>query len=132
MISVVARDGGLFGGCNIECMEFTMADNRNGDIADQPPNGHASKTALEHAPMLIAKCIGDLMEYDLTTVSVMCGQGLIDHTELIREKLGQGFGDFCPPLGGLRVYRASATYASEEAGIPMQMSDEAMEAMMAL
>jgi tetratricopeptide (TPR) repeat protein len=103
----------------IECMDFVMVDNQNADMADQPPNGHASPLALEHAPMRIGVFIHDLAEYELQTVAVMCGQGLTQHVAYIERKLREGHEGMHPPIDStVIVYPASSTAASEDAGMP--------------
>ena len=117
----------------IECMDFRMVDHTNGHLADQPPNGHASASALEHAPIVIGKFMGELQQWDLKPVAVMCGQGLVDHVDYIDEKLKAG----CPrglwePFDDVLVYASSSTYAGESSGRPPQMNNPAaIEAMMA-
>ena len=116
----------------IECMDFQMVDHRNGHLADQPPNGHASPAALEHAPIVIGKFISELQQWDLRTVAVMCGQGLVDHVDYIDEKLKAGVPGLWEPYSGILVYASSSTHASEQSGVPPQMHNPAaIEAMMA-
>ena len=120
LMMTVAQPG-LGGQILVECLEFQMADHENGDMADAPPNGQASQSSLKHVPILLAKCIADMQQYQLETVSVMCGQGLTEHAQMIQAKLragGEPVGDFCPAMPQIRVYRAASTYASEEAGLP--------------
>jgi len=106
----------------IQCMGFQMLDSANGEIADKPPNGHASEAALRLAPVAIGKFIVELEQWKLRTVAVMCGQGLFDHVPLIdaglkqgsKAQVGKSIG--IRPMKDLIVYRAHTTGASMEAG----------------
>ena len=120
----------------VQCMDFYMVDHEHAEIADQPPNGHASPQALQYAPMRVGVFIEELKGYDLQTVAVMCGQGLTEHVDLIKEKLEAGCSHgMHPPLNGLIVYAAASTAASEAIGtyepIDSVARMAAMEAMMA-
>lgn len=120
----------------VQCMDFYMVDHQHAEIADRPPNGHASPQALTHAPMRIGVFIEELKAYDLVTVAVMCGQGLTQHVDLIKEKLETGCRHgMHPPMNGIIVYAAESTAASEAIGTYAPLDDigraAAMEAMMA-
>ena len=118
----------------VQCMDFQMVDNRNADICDRPPNGHASPKALEHAPMRIGVFIEELADYGLAAVAVMCGQGLTEHVALVERQLKQGCPQgMPPPFEGLVVYAAASTAASEDSGVapPLLSSPAAMAATMA-
>ena len=107
----------------LDCLDFYMVDTEHGELADMPPDGHASEQALRYTPHLIGKFIEELEDYGLTTVSVMCGQGLTEHVRQVEQELKQGsrpergdeFG--IRPMPGLVVYRASSTAASEDSGV---------------
>ena len=97
----------------VECMDFIMLDDKNGDLADMPPNGHASAQTLAHAPMRIGVFIEDLAQWSLRTVAVMCGQGLVEHAEHVEEKLKEGHGGMHPPIHpDVVVYPAESTAAA--------------------
>ena len=72
---------------------------------------------------MVGKCIVELEEWGLKTVSVMCGQGLTQHVALLEAGLKQGSKDVfgeengIRPIDGLIVFRASSTGASEESGV---------------
>ena len=120
----------------IECIDFVMVDHENGELADAPPNGHASPTALRRAPPLIGKCIHELQGgFDLQVVALMCGQGLTEHVDLLDKSLKEGLEapEFPhPPIEGVLVYASSSTGASEAAGVrPVFGDPNAMAAMLA-
>ena len=75
MLSVALLSGKFmfFGAAvpTVDCMDFSMADNENSEIAYLPPNGHASPESLLRVPFLIRKCIEDLRKFDIITESVM-------------------------------------------------------------
>ena len=106
----------------IECLDFMMVDHENGQLADAPPNGHASPVALRRVSPLIAKCISELEheDFELRVDRLMCGQGLTEHVDLIDESLKSGYGgdEGCPypPIMGVLVYASSSTGASQAAG----------------
>lgn len=114
-------------------MDFIMVDTQNGELADRPPNGIASKKSLEIAPSMIGKYIADLADFGLEAVSLMCGQGLVDHAELVEAKLKQGDERCHPPYPDLIVYVAASTAASEFNGVapPLLGSEGAVRAAMA-
>ena len=123
----------MYGLETIECMDFRLVDHENAEIADQPPNGHASAAALEHAPTVIAKFIWELAHgWGLTTVAVMCGQGLVEHVDYLDAQLKAGCAGVWEPLEDVLVYASSSTYAAEESGLPpnMEAMPGAMEAML--
>ena len=105
-------------GESIECMDFQMVDHVNGEIADKPPHGHASAQALRYTPPVIAKFINELAQWELQTVALMCGQGLVDHVDRIDAELKAGVAGMFEPVEGVLVYASSSTAASEDAGIP--------------
>ena len=74
----------------------------------------------------------ELKEWELQTVAVMCGQGLVDHVDFIDEKLKAGCPGHWEPFEGVLVYASSSTYAAEESGLPpnMEAMPGAMEAML--
>ena len=116
----------------IECMNYLMLDPENGELADRPPHGHASPLSLERAPFAIGKFIDDLLQWDLETVAVMCGQGLVEHVDYIDEALKAGRPGSWGPFDGVLVYASSSTHASEAGGAaPNLYNQAAMEAMMA-
>ena len=119
----------------VQCMDFYMLDHEHAEIADQPPNGHASPLTLKHTPMRIGVFIEDLKEHDLKTVAVMCGQGLTEHVDLVKKKLAAGCSHgMHPPITGIITYAATWTSASEASGVhapPGVGSPGAMQAMMA-
>ena len=107
-------------------------------MADAPPDRHASERALATVPHLIGKLIEELEEVaGLTTMSVMCGQGLTEHVQLIDQKLTQGSReergdeDGVRPMPGLVVFRASSTGASEDSGVPCPAFDFSPDTMRA-
>ena len=109
-----------------------MVDNRNGEIADQPPNGHASPKALKNAPIIIGKFLSELQQWGLTTVAVMCGQGLVEHVDYIDQQLKAGCPGMWDPFDKVLVYASSSTHASEASNVPPNLYNRAaMEAMMA-
>ena len=121
----------------IDALDFYMVDTENGEIADAPPNGHASELALARTPYLIGKIIEELELFGLTTKSVMCGQGLTEHVRLINEKLKEGSiaerGEEhgIRPMPGLVVFRATSTGASEDSGVPCPAFDFSPDALRA-
>lgn len=118
-------------GRTIECMDCAMVDTKNGAMADQPPSGHASPDALERAPILIGKFMTELLQYELTTVAVMLGQGLVEHVDYIDERLKAGHPGTAEPFNDVLVYASSSTHAGEANGVPPTLNHQrSMEAMM--
>mmetsp|Transcript_67509 Transcript_67509/g.166771 ORF Transcript_67509/g.166771 Transcript_67509/m.166771 type:complete len:117 (+) Transcript_67509:804-1154(+) len=70
----------------------------------------------------------------MKTVAVMCGQGLVDHVDLVRDRLEQGGAheymgktfNMHPPYKDLIVYPANSTAASEDSGIPVPLMPSAI------
>ena len=93
----------------VDCMDFVMMDRRNAEMADQPPNGLASPQTLMHAPMRMGVFIGELAEYELTTVAVMCGQGLTLHVPRVEMAPQEGHGNMHPPIDPAVIVYAAAT-----------------------
>jgi hypothetical protein len=125
MLSLVYGPTSSFKMGNILAAAFIMTDADNGEMADRPPNGHASQRTLTHAPPLIHNFIEKVERRGLSVKTVMVGQGLFDHHALVRERLvAEGHGAF--------VYQADSTAASEDAGIPPRHSEEGMRAKMIL
>ncbi len=149
--------GGPFGEVRVEAFDFTVVDSQNGDIADTPPNGHASVQALTMVPEQIDAVAHMLHRSGLVVAAVMCGQGLTQHSaathrrpadlQLAREPAGAQVS--CapylrllhPPTPGLSlpaaqapaapfVYAADSTAASEDSGapVPFMPSPDAMYA----
>lgn len=114
----------------IDCMDWVMVDGSNGELADRPPRGYASDSALEWAPMRIGVFASDLAKYGLRAVSVMLGQGLMDHVGRVEESLAAGHATMHGAFPGVLVYPASSCAASEDSGeLPsMAHSHQAMEA----
>eukprot|EP00756_Hemistasia_phaeocysticola_P056814 Hpha_TRINITY_DN33458_c0_g1::TRINITY_DN33458_c0_g1_i1::g.707::m.707 len=121
----------------LDCLDFHMVDHENADIADMPPNGHASPASLKRVPQVIGQFIIELEEFGLKTVSVMCGQGLTEHVKLIKRELKQGtkkthLNPGIRPLKNLVVFKAASTCASEDSGIPAPDFDFSPGAMAAM
>ena len=70
--------------------------------------------------------------WGLTTVAVMCGQGLVEHVDYLDAQLKAGCAGVWEPLEDVLVYASSSTYAAEESGLPpnMEAMPGAMEAML--
>ena len=111
----------------VECLDWGMVDNANGDLAERPPHGRASRKALAHAPNLLATFIHKLRDRGLQVVGVRCGQGLTDHVDLIEATLARGVAArseanknlnlvAVPPRADIIVYRAPSTCAGEDSG----------------
>jgi len=116
----------------IECMDFTLVDTSNAAIADLPPHGHASDAALKHAPIVIGKFIAELAQWELETVALMCGQGLVEHVDHLDAELKAGRPGLFEPIEQMLVYASSSTHASQAAGASADVYNRrAMEAMMA-
>ena len=79
--------GGPFGEVKVEGFTFAIVDSQNGDIADAPPNGHASAQALTLAPEQIDATVHRLQRSGLVVAAVMCGQGLKQHSAAIHRRL---------------------------------------------
>ena len=126
---------------SVEALEWEMVDHSHAEMADAPPNGHASKQALKYVPILIAKIVHELtVDAGFEVVAVMCGQGLTQHTKLVdrtikrghetdyykkMKKLGKTGGFRYPPREGVIVYRSTSTAASDMHGGPMVLPDDA-------
>ena len=98
---------------------------------------HAFPCCTVGAPKLIGKFIEEVGEYELVTVSVMCGQGLTEHVQLVDQQLKQGSVSqngkdfYIRPMAGLVVSPASSTAASEDSGVPPPAFDFSEGAMAA-
>ena len=79
--------GGPFGEVRVEAFDFAIVDHQNGDIADAPPNGHASAQALAVVPEQIDATVYMLQKCGLVVAAVMCGQGLKQHSAAIHHRL---------------------------------------------
>jgi hypothetical protein len=111
---------------------FTLVDTSNAAIADLPPHGHASDAALKHAPIVIGKFIAELAQWELETVALMCGQGLVEHVDHLDAELKAGRPGLFEPIEQMLVYASSSTHASQAAGASADVYNRrAMEAMMA-
>ena len=97
-------------------------------IADKPPNGHASYMSQCAAPIRIGIFIEKLkVEYGFKTIALLCGQGLIDHIALVKQRLEEGPPNKeHPPLKGIMVYRARGTAASGDNGFENGVDPELM------
>ena len=93
--------------CVVVAVDVQMVDTDNADIADQPPHGHASAQALEYAPIVIGKYIHELASWELQTVAVMCGQGLVEHVDYIDQKLKA----VRPPISSRRRLARYSTFS---------------------
>ena len=83
--------------------------------------------------MVIGRFISELTQWGLQTVSLMCGQGLVEHVDHLDSQLkaGDTDGGSWEPVEGVLVYASSATHASEASGGAPALGDPAaIEAMM--
>jgi len=86
---IIVIGGAAFDEVKIEAFDFAMVDHQNADMADAPPNGHASAQALRLAPEKIDAIIEMLQRSGLAVSALMCGQGLKQHTNAINRRLSE-------------------------------------------
>ena len=115
----------------INCLDWIMVDEANGDLADKPPQGVASEKSLHYAPMRINMYVEELTERGLEVVSVMLGQGLTDQVDLIDKTLREGSSIMqVKTFDDILVYHAASTAASEDNGVPMNPDPRSFDALM--
>ena len=115
----------------INCLDWIMVDEANGDLADKPPQGVASEKSLHYAPMRINMYVEELTERGLEVVSVMLGQGLTDQVDLIDKTLREGSPIMkVKTFDDILVYHAASTAASEDNGVPMNPDPRSFDALM--
>ena len=115
----------------INCLDWIMVDESNGDLADKPPQGVASEKSLQYAPMRINMYVEELTERGLEVVSVMLGQGLTDQVDLIDKTLREGSPIMeVKTFDDVLVYHAASTAASEDNGVPMNPDPRSFDALM--
>ena len=115
----------------INCLDWIMVDEANGDLADKPPQGVASEKSLQYAPMRINMYVEELTERGLEVVSVMLGQGLTDQVNLIDKTLREGSPIMeVKTFDDILVYHAASTAASEDNGVPMNPDPRSFDALM--
>ena len=113
----------------INCLDWITVDNANGDLADKPPQGVASEQSLKYAPMRINMFIEELQEGGLEVVTVMLGQGLTEHVDLVDKTLREGSPVMkVPTFQDVLVYHAASTAASEDNGIPLNPDPRSYDA----
>ena len=113
----------------INCLDWITVDNANGDLADKPPQGVASEQSLKYAPMRINMFIEELQEGGLEVVTVMLGQGLTEHVDLVDKTLREGSPVMkVPTFQDVLVYHAASTAASEDNGIPLNPDPRSFDA----
>ena len=113
----------------INCLDWIMVDESNGDLADKPPQGVASEQSLKYAPMRINMFIEELQEGGLEVVTVMLGQGLTEHVDLVDKTLREGSPVMkVPTFQDVLVYHAASTAASEDNGIPLNPDPRSFDA----
>merc|ERR1712183_128839 len=89
----------------LDAVDFRCVDFDNGPQLELPPDGHASKSALNGVQKIILQFCAELKERGIQATSLMLGQGLTDHVNLLEPIASKVF-------DRVMVYPAMTTGAS--------------------